>query len=148
MNGLFPPGAAVPEICRGFLQVGIGVLIQSTLLLLCGLLAARRLRSRGPSPQSLVYRAALVAVVVSAPLTLFLAGSFQPFWSVSLPSSRTADGALPAPRIAVVAAPAGEIANSVAPAVTPRAAEPASIRPAGAPAVAVDGPRACGLGCL
>src|SRR5207245_3234981 len=82
-------------VCRRWLQAGIGVLIQATLLLALGLLAGRMLSSRGPALQSLVYRATLGAVAISALASLFLAGSFSALWSVSLPPGRRAERGQP-----------------------------------------------------
>lgn len=72
--------------CRIALEVGISVLIQSSLLLMVGLAAGAVLRRRGPVLQSLVFRATLSAVVLGALLSFCCAGSLPSLWSISLPA--------------------------------------------------------------
>jgi beta-lactamase regulating signal transducer with metallopeptidase domain len=82
--------ALLAEPCHDLLQVGVSLLLQSTFLIALGLLAARRLAHRGPSLASMIQRATLGAVVVSAVLTLLAPGSLRPFWRVSLPTATLA----------------------------------------------------------
>jgi beta-lactamase regulating signal transducer with metallopeptidase domain len=72
--------------CRIALEIGISVLIQSSLLLMVGLAAGDVLRRRGPVLQSLVFRATLAAVVLGALLSFCCAGSLPSLWSISLPA--------------------------------------------------------------
>lgn len=78
------------EICRGTLQLGVSLLLQSTLLLSLGLLAGRSLARHRPDLRALFYRATLAAVLVDGLLAVVAAGWFRPLWSVSLPSTREA----------------------------------------------------------
>src|SRR5438105_2746379 len=78
-------GAALPELCRRMLQIGIGLALQSTLLLGLALLVDRALRRRGPALRSFLYRAVLVATLVGGLASLIAGQHFQPLWSVSLP---------------------------------------------------------------
>src|SRR5947209_18942032 len=77
----------LPAVCRNLLQMGIGLALQSTLLLGLRLLAGQRLRSRGPAVAALVYRTTLVSVVLSALLAMPIGGRLSPRWVVTLPSS-------------------------------------------------------------
>ena len=70
-----------------FLQTGLLWLIQSTLLLLLGLLSLQITRKYGPALQTLIGRATLVAVALTLLLAYPLAGHIQPLWHVSLPSN-------------------------------------------------------------
>jgi beta-lactamase regulating signal transducer with metallopeptidase domain/thiol-disulfide isomerase/thioredoxin/protocatechuate 3,4-dioxygenase beta subunit len=99
MSPVFALNSTVVELCRTGLQLGIGLLIQSGLLLGAGLLAGRLLHTRGSAHQSLVYRATLLSVVASALLVPFLAGSFRPLWSISLPRLTGAAATRPATEI-------------------------------------------------
>ena len=98
MTTLFESGVSLPEICRNVSQIGISLLIQSTLLLALGLGVGRRLAARGAAAQSLVYRATLAAVVLGALLSVLLAGAVQPLWSLSLPASPRSAVSPPAPK--------------------------------------------------
>ena len=71
-------GLLLAESCRSLLEMGITLLLQSTLLLLVGLLAGRLLLRQGPAIQSLVYRATLVGVLVGATLSAAHAPSIRP----------------------------------------------------------------------
>src|SRR5690242_12886784 len=100
------------EACRNLLQVGMGLLLRSTLLLGLGLLAGRRVRRRGPGATVLVYRATVIAALLGPLAALPLAARFQPVWTIALPSAQGAGrqaqwadvgtmrrgGAMPAPR--------------------------------------------------
>lgn len=78
------------DFYRRVSEVGISVLAQSTALLLLGLLMARVLRCRGPSAQSAVYKATLLAVVVCAALSVALAGRVVALWTFTLPAPESA----------------------------------------------------------
>ncbi len=80
-------GALTP-LCRTLLTAGVGLLVQSTLLLLLGLLAGAALHRRGcPAAAVFVYRAALVGIAAGALLSLVFADRFRPVWSITLPSA-------------------------------------------------------------
>jgi beta-lactamase regulating signal transducer with metallopeptidase domain len=78
-------GLSLAEPCRGLLEMGVALLLQSTLLLLMGFLAGGLLRRQGPAVQSLIYRATLVGVVGGALLAGALAPFVLPLWRISLP---------------------------------------------------------------
>src|SRR4051794_6134901 len=80
------PATNLHELCRSALQVGVGALIQSTLLAAAGLLCAAALRRRGPTLTSAVYRATLAGVVIASVLSVAGAGILTPLWRVNLPS--------------------------------------------------------------
>jgi beta-lactamase regulating signal transducer with metallopeptidase domain len=86
MKAVWEGGVFLPELCRDALQVGLGLALQSTLLLGLGLLAARVLRARGPGLAALIYQVCLCGTVAGALLSVVVGGQFQPLWSVSLPS--------------------------------------------------------------
>jgi len=74
-----------PALCRSIVQVGIGVALQSTLLLGLGLLAGRIWQRRGPALPALIYQVTLVAALLGGLLSVALGGRLQPFWRLSLP---------------------------------------------------------------
>jgi beta-lactamase regulating signal transducer with metallopeptidase domain len=82
---LHAAASALPEICRGLLQAGLGLALQSTLLLGSGLLAGRALRRHGPALASLIYRVTLTGALLAALVSLCVGSAFQPLWRVSLP---------------------------------------------------------------
>jgi beta-lactamase regulating signal transducer with metallopeptidase domain len=110
MKALWDAGALLPELCRSLLQVGIGLTLQSTLLLGLGLLAGRALRRRGPALTSLIYQVSLAGTVLGALLSLGLGRHFPPLWSVSLPSA--------------VGRPASSASWQAGPSVAPRGVAP------------------------
>src|SRR5689334_429545 len=57
---------ALPGLCRSLLQSGMGLVLQSTLLLGLGMLAGRALRRRGPALASLIYRVSLTGALPGA----------------------------------------------------------------------------------
>src|SRR5207249_3707279 len=116
MTALFQSSAGAAAICRGVTQMGLSLLIQSTLLLVVGLAVGRRLASRGPSLQALVYRTTLVAVVLTGLLSVLLAGALRPFWSLTLPPTD-----LPAAELAAshIVPPAAVLALPERPVVSP-----------------------------
>ena len=69
----------------GALQIGVGVLAQSSLLLLLGLLAGALLRRRGPELRAFVYQVTLAGVALGALLSVGVAGRVRPVWRVHLP---------------------------------------------------------------
>lgn len=77
--------ADLPEMARSALQLGLSVLIQSSLLIVVGLLSARVLRRRGPALQSAIYRATLASVALTVVLSICSPGSFTPLWRIALP---------------------------------------------------------------
>jgi beta-lactamase regulating signal transducer with metallopeptidase domain len=85
MTGLGSLADPVLQGCRAVVQIGIGVALQSTLLLGLGFLLARRLGRHGPVLRSLIYQATLVSTLVSALISPFLGRHFQSLWSISLP---------------------------------------------------------------
>jgi beta-lactamase regulating signal transducer with metallopeptidase domain len=76
---------ALPGLCRSLLQSGMGLVLQSTLLLGLGLLAGRALRRRGPALASLIYRVSLTGALIGALGSGVLGGFLPPRWRVSLP---------------------------------------------------------------
>src|SRR2546427_5989510 len=94
----------LPGACRDLLQIGMGLALQSTLVLLAGLLAGRSLRRRGPAAQALVYRATVLAAILGALLALAIGGRFQPRWTIALPPAEGAANRAAAPDIAAVRA--------------------------------------------
>src|SRR4051794_38578459 len=78
------------EICRGALQVGLGLLIQSTLLLAVGLMAGAKLSSRSPALRCLVYRSTLVVVATAGVLSVLFSGGLRPLWRPTLPPAHIA----------------------------------------------------------
>jgi beta-lactamase regulating signal transducer with metallopeptidase domain len=89
MNSFYALAAWLPSLCRSLVLIGLNVLIQSSLLLIVGLLAARALRRQGPSTQRFVYQATLVGVAACCVLTVALAGNRPALYSLSLPDART-----------------------------------------------------------
>jgi peroxiredoxin/5-hydroxyisourate hydrolase-like protein (transthyretin family) len=77
--------ADLAELGRSALQLGLSALIQSTLLIVAGLLGARALRRRGPALQSAIYRATLASVALTMLLSICSPGSFTPLWRIALP---------------------------------------------------------------
>ncbi len=67
------------------LPIALGLLLQSTVLLLVGLLALWLARRRGPAVQSLVGRATLAGVALTLLLAAPLTGHVRPLWRVTLP---------------------------------------------------------------
>src|SRR5712692_8460026 len=148
MTTVFAPGAGAPEICRSFLQAGIGVLIQATLLLVLGLAAGRLLSARGPALRSLIYRATLGAIALSVLFSLRLAGSIPARWSVTLPpTSRSGAGLAGAQMAPVPPQPTGAT-TPVVPEPILRAAPEARSDPSGAVAARIGEPRASSIGWI
>lgn len=69
------------------LPMALGLLLQSTALLLLGFLALRLARWRGPAVQSLVGRATLVSVGLALLLAAPLRGHIRSLWHVTLPAA-------------------------------------------------------------
>jgi len=69
------------------LSAALGLLLQSTVLLLLGLLALWLARRRGPAVQSLVGRATLAGVGLALLLAAPLTGHVRPLWRVTLPAA-------------------------------------------------------------
>jgi beta-lactamase regulating signal transducer with metallopeptidase domain len=92
MIGLMSLTDGLPIVCRNLLQVGVGLALQSTLLLGVGLLAAWQLRRRGPAVSSFVYRATLVSLVLGALLAMPIGRRWAPLWVVALPASQEGGG--------------------------------------------------------
>jgi len=66
------------------LPIALGLLLQSTALLLLGLVAMRLARRRGPAVQSLIGRATLAGVGLALVLAGPLAGHIKPVWRVAV----------------------------------------------------------------
>ena len=92
MTGMAVHLEFLPAACRNLLQIGIGLALQSTLLLAAGLLAARCLRRRGPLVAALVYRASLLATVLGTLLAVSVGGRWPARWTPGLPSAQVAAG--------------------------------------------------------
>ena len=78
-------GGSLSSECRTALQIGLGMALQSTLLLGLGLLAGSLLRHRGASLQSLLYQVTLFGTLSGATFSFVLGPHLQLPWSVSLP---------------------------------------------------------------
>lgn len=102
MTGLAPLASFLPGACRNLLQAGMGLALQSTLMLLAGLLAGGRVRRRGPAAADLVYRATVVAAILGALLALSIGGRFQPRWTIALPPAEEAANRTLAPDVGAV----------------------------------------------
>ena len=87
----------LPGGCRSLLQIGLGLALQSTLVLLAGLLAGQRLRRRGPAAAVMAYRATVVAALLGTLLALTIGGRFQPGWAIALPPAQGPVETVPAP---------------------------------------------------
>jgi beta-lactamase regulating signal transducer with metallopeptidase domain len=89
---------AIIDFCRETAQIGLSILIQSSLLLALALALGWILRLRGLALASLLYRSTLCAVVLTALLCIAFVGRIDPLWRVSLPpvlsspSSETVSG--------------------------------------------------------
>ena len=70
-----------------FVGFGFNWLLQSTLLILAGIVVARLLKSRGSAVQSVVYRTTLVAVIACPVVTMLLAANGVTGWSVTMPKT-------------------------------------------------------------
>jgi beta-lactamase regulating signal transducer with metallopeptidase domain len=79
---------SLPGVCRNLLQVGIGLALQSMLLLAVGLLAGRHFRRRGPAVSTFVYKATLISLVLGALLAMPLGGRIAPLWAIALPPAQ------------------------------------------------------------
>jgi beta-lactamase regulating signal transducer with metallopeptidase domain len=95
-------------VCRMLLPVGITLLIQSTLLLIVGLLAGSALRRWGPALQSLIYRVTLAGVVLVAVLAVCVAERPVALWRIPVSPPDTAPVASPLSEPSVPTPPTGE----------------------------------------
>jgi beta-lactamase regulating signal transducer with metallopeptidase domain len=101
MMNLWGPASALPSLCQRGVQVGLDVLLQTTLLLVLGMLGAVAVRRRGPALQSLIYKTTLLGVLGSAVVTAALAGYARSRWTFWLPPAQevgihpAADGLAP-----------------------------------------------------
>jgi beta-lactamase regulating signal transducer with metallopeptidase domain len=90
MNLLHLSSLDLAEMCRTILETGIGVLLQSTVILLIGGMAGALLRRHGPALQCALYKAALFGTLVCGLLSLCLGSRLPSRWSLALPAaSRT-----------------------------------------------------------
>ncbi|MCW3100853.1 MAG: blaR0 [Chthonomonadaceae bacterium] len=137
MNSFHVLAAWLPSLCRSLVLIGLSVLIQSGLLLIVGLLAARALRRHGPSTQRFVYQATLTGVAACCVLTVSLAGNRPALYSLSLPEART----LPMTVARSVSAGPATISTDSAPAT---ATAPHASTPRASPAMSQDGAAANG----
>ncbi len=90
------------------LPIALGLLLQSTTLLLLGLVAMRLAQRRGPAVQSLLGRATLAGVGLALLLAAPLTGHIRPIWIVKVtsgPPSPTFRGAIFGHGGALLAAP-------------------------------------------
>lgn len=81
--------SALAEYCRGALQLGLGALLQSTLLITLGLLVATVLHRRGPVLGVFVYKTTLASVIAATLISVCCASRLTSLWQVSLPASLT-----------------------------------------------------------
>src|SRR5690242_1507932 len=84
------------NFARGAAGLAVNWLIQSTLLIVGGIVVGRLLRHRGSAVQSAVYRTTLVAVVVCPLATWGLSLLGVTGWSLQMPAAYTA-AAIPVP---------------------------------------------------
>src|SRR5438874_1813983 len=87
MNDLVQLIGGQADLCRSLVQIGLGLAMQSTLLLGGGLVAAQCLRRRGPAVGSLVYKATLVSVLLGALLAVPVGGQLAPWGAFVLPAA-------------------------------------------------------------
>src|SRR5437870_4828278 len=111
----------LPVVCRSLLQIGIGLALQSTLLLAAGLLAGRWLRRLGPAASAFVYQATLVSLVLGALLAMPFGGRFAPLWAIALPPAQEVAGV---PVVPDIAGPGARVVRAPSP---PMAGEPAPV---------------------
>ena len=98
----------------GALQIGVGVLAQSSLLLLLGLLAGGLLRRRGPEMRAFVYQVTLAGVALGALLSVGVAGRVRPVWAVRLPVRVAVEAPNPVPAVTVpITAPSAPLPGGV-----------------------------------
>src|SRR5207247_431287 len=90
MIGLVHLMDGLPALCWNLLQVGLGLALQSTLVLGVGLLTGQRIRQRGPSVTAFVYRVTLVSLVLGALLAIPIGGRLAPGWIFTLPAPQEA----------------------------------------------------------
>jgi beta-lactamase regulating signal transducer with metallopeptidase domain len=83
------------EGCRALVQVGLGLALQSTLLLLVGLLIGQLLRRYGPTLTALVYKVTVAGVISGALLSISLGGHLKPLWVLALPPAQEMEGGAP-----------------------------------------------------
>src|SRR4029079_13736125 len=78
------------NFARGAAGLAVNWLIQSTLLIVGGIVVGRLLRARGSAVQSAVYRTTLVAVVVCPLATWGLSLLGVSGWSLQMPAAYSA----------------------------------------------------------
>ena len=83
MNSLNPE-MAIMSAAAGAVEFAINWLVQSTLLIIAGLLLARYLQRKGAAVQSLIYRTTLVAVLLCPIATWGLGRIGVSGWSITL----------------------------------------------------------------
>src|SRR5689334_1786705 len=106
---LLPEANALAAFCRDALQIGLSLLLPSTLLLGFGLLLARAWRQYGPEAERFACRAVLGVVAASILTVPLLAGRVRPLWGVQLPPVSSLAPSSPAgPVQALKARPAAE----------------------------------------
>ncbi len=86
MNSLNPE-MAIMSAAAGAVEFAINWLVQSTLLIIAGLLLARYLQRKGAAVQSLIYRTTLVAVLLCPIATWGLGRIGVSGWSITLASA-------------------------------------------------------------
>lgn len=77
------------EHARVILQSIIGIWIQSTWLLIIGLIVGRYARRRNALSTSAVYRATMVSVIASASISIIFTGRIHPLITIGLPTNST-----------------------------------------------------------
>lgn len=85
------PGGAVLDGSTVVVGLAINWILQSTLLIACGILVAALLRARGSAVQSVVYRTTLAAVLACPIVGWGLSQAGFSGWSVAMPAGRTAE---------------------------------------------------------
>lgn len=82
-------------LCHSIAQSALALLVQSSLILLLGLLLGALLRRHGPQAQSLIYRATLATVALTGIASLIFSSHVQPIWRISLPTRAATISAQP-----------------------------------------------------
>jgi beta-lactamase regulating signal transducer with metallopeptidase domain len=78
-----PTVAALTSGLSSLGQIGLALLLQTTLLLVFGFVVTAFLRHQRPAIVSLIYRSLLVGVLLTSLLSIALQGRIQPLWSIS-----------------------------------------------------------------
>lgn len=84
----------INALCHSIVQSGLVLLLQSSIILMLGLLLGALLHRHGPQAQLLAYRAALTTVALTGIASLLFSSHVQPIWRITLPTGAAAISAL------------------------------------------------------